>query len=292
MTYLMYALKEILWGIYNIFLNGFYYCRFYLCKKKLFSNPPINSIIKEGWELTFDDEFDGTEVDFTKWNKWYSTHTQHKPGEVAGEASLDCIEVKDGYLHLNVKDNPGGDYPLKIGWLNSAKWQYIKDGGLATSGFEQQYGYFEIRCKPPKQGLKYWPAFWLYGNTWPPEIDIFEFMGEDDVGKDYTRSISMTEHFGTSGKMGKTGFLGTQLGRTLKGINWNEGFHTYACRWEWNYIEFYIDNVKVYRIVYNVPNIKMSVIVNTAGKLGYLPKPEELPADFVVDYIRVYEKKY
>jgi len=284
MTYLIYALKEIIWGIYNIFLNGFYYLRFYFFKKRLFSNPTINSIPKNGWELTFDDEFDHTEMDWTKWNKYFSTNTLHKPGDVAGQASLDCIEIKDGFLHLYVKDNPGGDYPLKVGWMNSAIYKDI--------GFDQQYGYFEIRCKPPKQGLKYWPAFWLYGATWPPEIDIFEFMGVDDVGKDYTRSISMTEHFGTSGKVGRIGFLGTQLGRTLKGINWNEKFHTYACRWEWDYVEFYIDNVAVYRIVYNVPNNKMSVIVNTAGNLGCLPTPEELPVDFIVDYIRVYKKIY
>jgi len=291
MNNLIYALKEVLWTIYNILLNGFYYFRFYLFKRRLFSNPPINPIEKNGWNLKFDDEFDGTDVDWNKWNKWYSTHTQHKPGTVAGEASLDCIEVKDGKLHLYVKDNPGGDYPLKVGWMNSAKWNYIDNNEIVTKGFEQQYGYFEIRCKPPKQGIKFWPAFWLYG-TWPPEIDIFEFMGADDVGKDYTKSITFTDHFGTPGKVGKIGFLGTQLGRTLKGINWDEKFHTYACRWEWNYVEFYIDNVAVYRIVYNVPNNKMSVIVNTAGNLGYLPEKSELPADFVVDYIRVYERNY
>jgi len=275
----MYTIKEILWSIYNVLLNGFYYCRFYLRKKKLFTKTINNLVKKDGWELTFQDEFEGSEVDFEKnWNKWYSTTTQHKPGDVAGEHYLDCIEVKDDKLHLYVKDNPDSEYPLKVGWLNSK--------------FDQQYGYFEIRCKPPKQGLKFWPASWLYGSCWPPEIDIFEFMSKSDVGKDYTKGITFTNHFGAPGKIGmKSKFLGTQLGRNLKGINWNEDFHTYACRWEWNYVEFYIDNIAVYRIVYNVPDIKMNIIVNTAGNLETLPTPGELPVDFIVDYIRVYKRK-
>jgi hypothetical protein len=73
----MYTLKEILWGIYNVLLNGFYYCRFYLFKKKLFSNPTTNIVEKDGWKITFQDEFEGTDVDWTKWNKWYSNHPGH-----------------------------------------------------------------------------------------------------------------------------------------------------------------------------------------------------------------------
>jgi len=281
----MYTLKEFLWGIYTIFLNGFYYCRFYLKNKKLFSNPPINSMIKDGWTLKFSDEFDNEEIDWLKWNKWYSTHTQHGPQSVAGEVSLDCIEIKNGYLHLYVKDNPDSQYKLKTGWLNSARYGDI--------GFDQQYGYFEIRCKPPTQGLKWWPAFWLYGDSWPPEIDIFEFMSTSDVGKNYTKGISLTTHFGTPGKKGMGGYFGTQLGRNYNStIDWSKGFHTYACRWEWDYIEWYIDNVAVYRQIYNIPTTKMSVIVNTAGNLGTLPEKSEMPADFIVDYIRVYERNY
>ena len=281
-----YTIKEIFWGIYNVLLNGFYYCRFYLMKKKLFSHPLINNVEKDGWELTFQDEFKGTEIDWTKWNKWYSTHTQHKPGDVAGEPSLECIEVKDDKLHLYIKDNPNGDYPLKVGWMHTGIWEDI--------GFAQQFGYFEIRCKPPKQGLKYWPAFWLLGKDWPPEIDIFEFMSESDVGKDYTKGITFTDHFGNPGKKGKIGLLGTQLGRHLKGINWNEEFHTYACKWQYDYVEFYIDNVAVYRIIYNVPDSKMSITLNTAGRLSHLPTENDFKEnpEFVIDYIRAYEKIY
>jgi len=257
-----------------------------LCNRKLFSKPSINPVSKNGWKLTFEDNFDGTEVDFeNKWNKYYSTTPGHLPDVVACEPKLDCIEVKDGYLHLYTKDNPDSDYALKTGNLFSAPY-----GGKY---FEQAFGYFEIRCKPPKQGLKFWPAFWLYGNSWPPEIDIFEFMSGSDIGKNYTKGISFTTHFGTPGKKGMKGFFGTQLGRELKSkVDWSEDFHTYACRWEWNYIEWYIDNVAVYKTIFNIPTNKMSICVNNAGYLGHLPEKDELPADFVVDYIRVYERNY
>jgi len=283
MPYLFYFIKQFIWNIYTMLLNGFYYMRFYLINKKLFSNPSINSVIKSGWKLTFNDEFEGTEIDWTKWNQWYSKNTMHKPDSIACENKLECIEVKDGYLHLKTDDNPDSDYKLKSGLLSSHPY----DGRF----FSQQYGYFEIRCKPPKQGLKFWPAFWLYGETWPPEIDIFEFMSDSDIGKDYTKGITFTTHWGPSGKKGMGSFLGTQLGRELNSkIDWSKGFHTYACKWEWNYIEWYIDNVAVYRTSYNVPDNKMFIVVNNGGVLGNLPKLSELPADFVVDYVRVYEK--
>lgn len=61
--------------------------------------------------------------------------------------------------------------------------------GLLTTDktFTFKYGYVEGRFKlPPYRGS--WPAFWMLGNdpslgdpvkahAWPPEIDIFEFMG-------------------------------------------------------------------------------------------------------------------
>ena len=35
------------------------------------------------------------------------------------------------------------------------------------------YGMFEIRCKLPPTRNSY-SSFWLSGNWWPPEIDVFE----------------------------------------------------------------------------------------------------------------------
>ena len=279
-------------------LNAFYFLRFYYkANKGYFDKDHQNSLVKDGWNVTFHDEFNKP-IDFdNKWNKWYSERTLHKPDVVPSLNSLDCIEVKNNQLHLYTKTNEDypnkSDYPLKTGWLASVPTPYWENGKLMNKGFNQQYGYFETNCKVPPNGLTFWAAFWLYGANWPPEIDIFEFMSGEDVGTDKTKGISMTTHWGSENKFGMK--KATQLGRTLRkflgiSVNFNEHFHTYACKWEWDYIEWYIDNVAVYRSPFNVPDCQMHIVISNGAKVGKLPKPHQMPQDFIVNYVRAYKK--
>lgn len=89
----------------------------------------------------------------------------------------------------------------------------------------------------------------------------------------------------------------TQLGRTLRrflgvSVNFDEHFHTYAVRWEWNYVEWYVDNVAVYRSVYNIPDNKMAIVINNGAKAGMLPRDDQMPQDFVINYVRGYMRNY
>lgn len=287
MAYLGYFLKNSFSDVSTVWLNTYYYIRYYIkAKQGYFNRDFANPADKQNWDITFQDEFDGDTVDFAnKWNKWHSENTLT---ESAPENSLDCIEVKDGKLHLYTKKNEKypatSSRPFKTGLLNSQPY--------GDRFFSQQFGYFEICCKVPSGGLDYWVAFWLYGETWPPEIDVFEFMSAEDKGTDHSKGISMTTHWGSAGKKGMK--KPAQLGRTLRkffgaSVNFDEHFHTYAIRWEWDYIEWYIDNIPVYRTRYNIPDNKMELIVNNGGTGSVEGK--DLPKDFVVDYIRAYQAK-
>jgi beta-glucanase (GH16 family) len=154
-----------------------------------------------------------------------------------------------------------------------------------VKGWQQQYGYFEIRCKVPPKGKMFWPAFWLWGNDWPPEIDIFEFMAKEDVETGNSSEISMTLHWG----QGNDVYHG-QLGRKLKGVNWDENYHIYACKWEWDSVTFYIDNVAVYKNIYNVASNKMSILISNGASWDYIPQASDLPGIFYVDYVRAYQQ--
>ena len=286
MKQFIYYIKIFIWNSITLFLNAFYYLRFIFYKlfTSKFKCDITNDVTKDGWDIVFDDEFDGIEVDFTRWNKWYSENTLYDPNKSGAENKLDCLEVSDGKLYMwtKVNDDTTSPYPCKTGMLDS------------NEKFIKKYGFFETRCKVPPHGKLFWPAFWLWASNagWPPEIDIFEFMSEKEINRNYSKQITMSSHFGKEGKSGRPGFLGTQLGRSLKGIDWSRNFHTYSCRWEWNYIEWYIDNVAVYRTSYHVPTCNMRVVINNGYLANHEVMENYLPQALVVDYVRVYEKSY
>lgn len=112
--------------------------------------------VKEGWPLAFADEFDGSQVD---WSKWYFRAKAGHP-----ERDAFCRLDGKGVLELLCDYGPDGTN-LVTGSMRSKR--------------EFTYGYFESRFKLTRQN-GWWAAVWLYGrlNSDPfvdgVEIDIFE----------------------------------------------------------------------------------------------------------------------
>lgn len=284
--YKWYAIKKHVYNKAVHFMNTVNFRKFkFLARKGHFNKDFSNGPDKPGWTMTFNDDFDSSEVDFSKWNRWFSENRLIGEEYRNVENFMDCYKVNDGNIHLYTVENsnygvdgkPDSDIPYISGVLNSL--------GI----FSQMHGYFEICCKVPGNGKMFWPAFWLYGDSWPPEIDVFEFMDEKDINTGNSQKLSMTLHWGNEGKKGM-GKRPTQLGMDIKGkgLNFNEHFHVYAVRWEYDYVEWYIDNVPVFKIPYNVPTNKMGVIANVSTP--ELSVADKLPGEMVIDYVRVYAK--
>lgn len=108
---------------------------------------------KAGWRKVFEDDFDGEEID---WSKWYQNPwSKHKDF-----AALDG----DGHLAVKCDFEPGTT-------------NLVSNGILSKPAFI--YGYVEARLKLTRNN-GWWAAFWLYGtsNANPgvdgSEIDIME----------------------------------------------------------------------------------------------------------------------
>ena len=109
--------------------------------------PPVPG----NWKVTFDDNFDGTAIDETKWsilgeNYWDKSSHFSKDNVIVGGGVVKMrFEKKKGHHNDDPKRNET-DYAV---------------GFLTTFGkFTQRYGYFEARMKlPTAPGL--WPAFWM-----------------------------------------------------------------------------------------------------------------------------------
>ena len=109
---------------------------------------------------------------FTLWangeKEWYI-----QPG-YQPTASADPFSVHKGVLTITAK-------PTDPSISQYVSNQPYTSGYIDTyHEFSQQYGYFEMRAQlPAGQGL--WPTFYLLpeDNSWPPEIDIMEMLGNN-----------------------------------------------------------------------------------------------------------------
>jgi alpha-L-fucosidase len=218
------------------------------------------------WKLAWSDEFDGKEVDPSKW-------------ELCGDwKRRDGFWVKedsylDGQGNLILRTKKDGD-------------RYTC-GAVRTKGkFEHRYGYWVCRCKFPKE-QGHWPAFWLYidgvgqvgdAGRDGTEIDIMEKPWRDD-------RTTQNLHWDGYGKEHKSD--GTKF--DFPGLS--EGFHTFGLHWTPQEYVFYVDGKETWRTraggVSQVPEYLK--LTEEIGEWGGDIKKANLPDQFFVDYVRVYD---
>jgi beta-glucanase (GH16 family) len=135
------------------------------------------------WTCTFDDEFDGTSLDTTKWVPQVTATSGYTSGRTACFVnSPNNISVANGDLQLTALEtaqpftctDPAGSFPTQE-----------TSGMVSTYGlFNQTYGAFEVRAQLPPSIIKgLQETFWLYPQNeteygrWPDsgEIDFGEF---------------------------------------------------------------------------------------------------------------------
>lgn len=122
-----------------------------------------------GWKLVFEDNFDGNSLDRRKWATRF----------IYADETTDSLN--DELQHY--RDN--ANHIIDSGQLELVAKQVganLYESGMIRSIQTFYYGYFEARVFLPK-GRGIWPAFWLNSDydqdgklTWPPEIDIFEYV--------------------------------------------------------------------------------------------------------------------
>jgi len=189
-------------------------------------------------------DMDFSSIDWNFWNKYYATHNEYGSGVLP---MLSCIQGNK----LISTTNDDTVYPYKTGYLCTK--------GKRKFGF----GTFELTCKVPNEGKKYWSSFWMFSKEWIPEVDIFEFMGKN------AKDFSTTLHYG-SVKNHK------QKGRSLKGQDLSKGFHKYTLKWTPTMLKWYVDDIAVYKLTKNIPQEPMWVLINGMGDIrgGFIGEDE------------------
>jgi beta-glucanase (GH16 family) len=232
-------------------------------EEKEFLPPPPDG---KQWKLVWNDEFDGTKLDESKWNR------------------LGDWKRKDGFwLKDDAYLNGKGSLVLRT----RKDGERFGCGAVNTQGkFEHAFGYFVARCKLPKEP-GHWPAFWLMSDGVKKvgddgrdgtEIDIIEVPWRDG-------RLTVNLHWDGYGKAHKS--AGTKFTRPEV----MDGFHTFGLRWTPDEYVFYVDGQEVWRSkaggVSQAPEyIKLTEEIGAwAGDI----KQAKLPDYSEVDYVRVYD---
>lgn len=238
----------------------------------------------ENWELTFSDDFTAAGLDTAKWNTYYEDGRHTTPSNAEQQYYLDANVVVsgDGTCQLVGKREDtvqgGTTYHYTSGMI--ASWQK----------FEQQYGYFEIRCSLPA-GPGTWPAFWLLRSNQTPkylagdhtywEIDLFENYGADNT------ALFANSFIGDAADKRQNIFYNGSS------ICDNATMHKIAVDWQADYVDFYFDDVRFGRITEKayIPNMPMYILANLAIGGVSDPTSRAFPCSMVIDHIKVWQRK-
>ncbi len=222
---------------------------------------------KEGYELFWQDTFDGDKLDSTKWA------VRGVGPRGVGYVSPDAVRVGDGFLKL----------------LAFVENDSLKVGAVGTLGrFETTFGYFECRAQLPKTTGN-WAAFWIQSPgiaqgedpaKFGTEIDIFEYFKKQ--GGDF---VSHNLHWAYGPNQKSTGAFLSKV----PGVG--EGFHTFAVEWTPEKYAFFVDGRKYYEVKQAISHIDEYII------LSFEPAHSKedlegatLPDVYTVDYVKVYKK--
>ena len=218
------------------------------------------------WRLVWRDEFEGPTLDETKWERIDG------PRRDAYWSKDDAYLDGKGCLVLRTRK----------------EGERYSSGAVRTKGkFEHRYGYWECRCKFPKQP-GHWPAFWLMPAQGLPDADVGGAAGtEIDIMEKawLTEKINHALHWNGNASHHK------QEAREIEQPGLNEGFHTFAVLWSTDEYVFFVDGKETWRTKGGGPSQALSYAKLTEEIGPWAGKIEEatLPDYFVVDYVRVYQ---
>ncbi|MEV4757159.1 glycoside hydrolase family 16 protein [Micromonospora sp. NPDC049559] len=243
---------------------------------------PSPSASPPGWRLVWSDEFDGSTLDRTRWNARNDAWVDYDRA---------CITDRDRNVFVG-----GGLLTLRARAESFSCGSQRRDYTTAyldtvgTASFT--YGRFEIRAKSPtgpgnSTGL--WPAFWLRpddgGNG---EIDVVELAGGDEYHRAATQAI-----FYDYTPVKQDNRYAFPSGHPA------DGFHTYAAEWEPGVLRWYVDGRQVWQRdrgstpwfdeVFQRP-YHLRLNFQVGGWLGDPDDSTAFPADFRVDYVRVWQR--
>ena len=259
---------------------------------------PINPLDRPGYRLDFHDEFEGEEIDRSKWMPFYMPHWSSRERAAAryalsGSALTLCIaddqppwcpefdgDVRCSSLQTGLFAGPLG-HPVGQHRFNPAA--RVREAQETLALYVPTHGYFEIRAKAAL-GPDDLAAIWMIGFEDRPErsgeITICELFGNriTNGATELCYGIKPLH----DPRLTADDFYVDSLG-----FDPSE-FHVYAVEWAPDGVEFFFDNKRLRRIRQS-PAYPMQFMLNVYALPSATPSAaaRELPR-FTIDYFRAY----
>lgn len=259
---------------------------------------------KMGYSYVWGDEFEGTTLNDKLWSR--ATKMQATAEMAIDDTDLTTV-TENGYLKMTALRHYD---PKKAGVEYVAPWSVTT---MDTMSYK--YGYVEIRAKVPFiRGV--WPSFWTSSSgalgpetqsDYSIEVDIFEvFSSEDKLSPNIHKWYANGDHTMWSVDEGNS----NEWYQFENSDNLVEEYHLYGFEWTPTKMTMYIDDVPYY--TYDLTknfdngasgmagyNTQLYLIFNNhlfTESSTYKPysgcevNAKELPAEYVIDWVRLYQK--
>ncbi len=231
------------------------------------------------WELTFEDNFDGTKLDADKWMSGYywgknllnDDYVQANEKQFFRESNL---EFSNSNLNIVTRQEKtqGKVWDPSLGFY-SKDFDYTS--GLINTGqfFRQQYGLFKAKIKV-KHSYPVHHAFWLLGEKITPEIDIFKY------GVKSGSKIEIANYWNGDGDIKK-------FKKTVGGTNFSNDYFIYSLEWTKEKITWKINGLVVYEQTNGIPQEPMYIVLSSGiSREGNV----NMPSGMEIDWVRAYKK--
>ena len=268
------------------------------------------------WKLVWADEFDGTELDRTKWdirlNFWGKRFAGYTDQGIVldGKSHIELhrTEVDGRYVSPQLQTGANSFDHMSTEkenhWQQDGIWPFTP---LEAPKFAHRFGYYECRCKFQKDPYTMWAAFWTQSPTIGARFEP-EWCGvESDIMEYFYEGRATTGNI-----MGGYGKQYKKEGRVSYPLEDTEdGWHYFGMDWRPDGYVFYCDGKEVSRCSEHVSQVPQFILLTTEVQgyrstqgdkyrlLGrgqfvdvapYLIQGEFEDDAFIVDFVRVFDR--